>query len=417
MPTLTIGRMPDLHPGQQGIHQDPARFRMVRAGRRFGKTKLGVRECLEVGLAGGLAWWVAPSYRLAGPGWRDLRRLGSQIPGATVHRGTRTVELPGGGEVQVRTAADPDELRGEGLHFAVLDEAAYMAEAAWTEALRPALADRQGRALFISTPAGMVNWMADLWQKHTDDASWGLHHHSSYDNPFLDPAELDELRVELGELLYRQEVLAEFVELQGQLFRAAWFSYYRPITVHSGDSEQVLYRLADDSVVAAEDCSRYVTVDPALSTKETADYTAMVAWAVTPSGRYLVEEVVRERMEAPEVLDRAGQLLAKWGGSWVGFESVAYQASLVQFARKAGLPAKPLKADRDKHSRALPLVARMEAGDVQFRADAPWLDVLERELLLFTGTGADAHDDQVDALAYGVQARQQQIGRRQWAAR
>lgn len=416
MPVLTIRQLPTLHEGQQSIHNDPARFRIVRAGRRFGKTKLGVRECLEVGLQGDLAWWVAPSYRLAGPGWRDLRKLGAQIPGAKVNRGARSVELPGGGEVQVRTAADPDELRGEGLAFAVLDEAAYMVEAAWKEALRPALADKQGRALFISTPAGMVNWLADLWQTHEQDPDWGLHHRSSYENPYLAREELDQLRVELGELLYRQEVLAEFVELEGQLFRAAWFSYYRPITVHGDGEDRTLYRLADDTVVAAADCTRFVTVDPALSTRDSADYTAMVSWALTPAGIYLVEEVVRERMEAPQVIDRAAQLLAKWGGAWVGFESVAYQAALVQFAQKAGLPARKLAADRDKHSRALPLAALLEQGRVQFRTDAPWLDDLERELLLFTGSAADAHDDQVDALAYGVLARRDQV-QRQWAAR
>ena len=125
----------------------------------------------------------------------------------------------------------------------------------------------------------------------------------------------------------------------------------------------------------------------------------MCAWAVTPSGKMLVEEVVQERLEAPDVLRRAEQLAMKWGAAWIGFEAVAYQAALVQFARRAGLPARPLKADRDKVTRALPLAARLEAGDVQFRADAPWLEELERELLLFPNA---PHDDQVDALAYGM---------------
>jgi predicted phage terminase large subunit-like protein len=410
VPTLTV-ELPGLHPKQALIRNDTSRYRIVRAGRRFGKTKDGVRECVEVGLAGGRAWWVAPSYRLGKPGWRDLRKLGARIPGATVNRSERLVTLPGGGEVQVHTAKDPDELRGDGLDFVVLDEAAYMAAEAWSEALRPALADKRGRALFISTPAGMVNWLADLWRAHEGDAEWGLHHYSSYDNPYLDPAELDELRGDLGTLLYRQEVLAEFIELEGTLIRAAWFDYYQVVTVHTEDDERMLYKLPNGEVVAYEDCSRYVTVDPALSTKETADYTAMVAWATTPNGTYLVEEVVRERLEAPDVVQRAGALMAKWGGSWVGFEDVAYQASLIQFAKRDGLPAVPLKADRDKTTRALPLAAALERGDVLFRAEAPWLDVLERELLLFPNS---PHKDQVDAMAYGVLTKQAR--KRKWAA-
>ena len=72
--TLTV-TLPPLHDKQKVIQRDPARFKMVRAGRRFGKTKLGVREIVEAGLAGGHAVWVAPTYKLAKPGWRDLRFL------------------------------------------------------------------------------------------------------------------------------------------------------------------------------------------------------------------------------------------------------------------------------------------------------------------------------------------------------
>lgn len=412
MPLLRITRLPDLHPGQQKVRDDPARFRMVRAGRRFGKTKLGVRECLEVGLAGGRAWWVAPSYRLTKAGWRDLHRLATQIPGVVANRSALSVELPGGGEVVARTAANPDDLRSEGLDFVVLDEAAFMKPEAWQEALRPALADRKGRALFISTPAGMVNWLADLWREAEGNPEWGLHHYSSYDNPYLDPAELDQLRNDLGDLLFRQEILAEFVELSGSIFHREWFTYYRPISVLGQDgSERVLYRLPDDTVVPYEDCSRWVTVDPAISTKDGADYTVMTAIAQTPDGRWLLEEVVRARLEAPDIVPAAAQLLTKWGGAWVGFEAVAYQTALVQYARRAGLPARPLRADRDKVTRALPLAAHLEGGRVLFRAEAGWLDELERELLLFPN---GAHDDQVDALAYGVAGGVQQ--RRAWAA-
>ena len=77
-----------------------------------------------------------------------------QIPGVGVSETHRRVTLPGGGVLQVRSADDPDSLRGEGLDFLVMDEAAYIKEDAWIEALRPALSDRKGSALFISTPAG-----------------------------------------------------------------------------------------------------------------------------------------------------------------------------------------------------------------------------------------------------------------------
>ena len=74
-----------------------------------------------------------------------------------------------------------------------------------------------------------------------------------------------------------------------------------------------------------------------------------------------------------------------------------YQASLVQALSRDGLPVRPLKPDRDKLSRALPMAARVESGDVYFPAEAPWLADFESELRQFPNA---EHDDQVDAFAY-----------------
>lgn len=423
--------MPPLHDKQQEVYQDKRRFRIVRAGRRWGKTKLGVYECMEVALRGGMAWWVAPSYRLGKPGWRDLQRLARQIPGAYINKGERLVELPSGGSVQVRTAADPDELRGEGLDFVVLDEAAYMEPEAWYEALRATLADKKGRALFISTPAGVVNWLSELIQKIEAEADgygadrWGLHHYSSYDNPHLDPEELDDLAGELGTMVYAQEILAEIVELAGTLLRAAWFTYYtrRTVTVMGADDQpedRTIVQLPDGNAFNLADCSLDVFVDPALSEKQSADYTVVLVAARTPEyqvderlvRRWLVLEVVRARLEAPDVLDTAEAARARWGATAIYFESVAYQASLVQFGKRDGLVVKGLPADKDKVQRAQPLAAALERGDVLFPEDAPWLDDYERELMLFPN---GSYDDQVDASAYMVLATPSSR-RRKWAA-
>ena len=89
-------------------------------------------------------------------------------------------------------------------------------------------------------------------------------------------------------------------------------------------------------------------------------------------------------------------------GAVAHIEKAGYQLAIVQMAQREGLPVRELLADRDKLARALPLGARMEAGHVWFPRDAPWLSVLERELLAFTGGQQAEHDDQVDALAYAV---------------
>ncbi len=389
--TLTV-TLPPLHDKQMVIHKDRSRFKMVRAGRRFGKTKLGVREIVDAALQGGLAWWVAPTYKLAKPGWRDLRFLADQIPGAEVRRGSMEIVFPGGGEAAIRTAQDPSNLRAEGLDYVVLDEAAYQPEEVWWESLRPTLIDHGGGALFISTPTGMQGWLYELWYAHENNPDWGLHHYSSYDNPFLDPLELDGLREEMGELLFAQEILAEFVELSGSIIRRAWFKYFNVVEDH--------YILNSGEMVKKADCSNYITCDPALSTKETADYTVFAVWAKTPDKKTrLLLHVMRVHLEAPDVVSTAAELLKTWDASWIGFEAVAYQAALIQFARREGLPAQPLRADKDKVARALPLASQLEAARVQLRAEAAWLPDLERELLMFPH---GPYDDQVDALAYGV---------------
>ena len=199
--------------------ESDARFRVLACGRRWGKTRLGSALCIQTATRGGRAWWVAPTYPVATVGWRLVRRLAMQIPGAEIRQGDRLVVLPGGGEVQVRSADNPDSLRGEGLDFVVMDECAFMKEEAFTEALRPALSDRKGRAMFISTPKGR-NWFWRLWQRCIDDHDheWHGWQLPTGDNPFIDPAEIEAARQGLPERIFSQEYLAQFVDDAGGVF-------------------------------------------------------------------------------------------------------------------------------------------------------------------------------------------------------
>lgn len=218
-PALLRVTLPPLHGGQQTVARDAARFRVITAGRRWGKTRLGSLLCVTTALDGRRAWWVAPSYPVASVGWREVKRLARQIPGVTVREVDRIALFPTGGWVQVRSADNPDSLRGEGLDFAVLDECAYIREEAWQEALRPALSDRRGRALFISTPAGR-NWFWRLWQRGQDttQSEWRSWRFPSIDNPYLHPREIEAARLDLPEQIFQQEYLAAFIE-DGGVFR------------------------------------------------------------------------------------------------------------------------------------------------------------------------------------------------------
>jgi len=210
---------PYLHPSQRNAARHPARFRVLACGRRWGKTRLGSLLCIDAAInQAGRAWWVAPSYKVANVGWRLLTRLAHQVPSVEVRRGDRVIYLPNGGEIAVRSADNPDSLRGEGLDFVVMDECAFIAEAAWTEAIRPALSDRMGRAVFISTPKGR-NWFWRVFQNARDRDDWCSWRLPTADNPYIDPTEIDAARRSLPEMVFRQEYLAEFVDEAGGVFR------------------------------------------------------------------------------------------------------------------------------------------------------------------------------------------------------
>lgn len=211
-------QLPAIHSGQQVILASEARFRVLACGRRWGKTRLGALLCLEMALRRGRAWWVAPSYKMAFVGWRLVTQLAGQIPGTEIRKQDQLVMMPGGGSVQIRSADNPQSLRGEGLDFLVMDECAFIPEEAWTEALRPALSDRLGRALFISTPKGR-NWFWRAFLRGQDGGEWQAWQFPTATNPYIAASEIEAARLSLPERIFRQEYLAEFIDDAGGVFR------------------------------------------------------------------------------------------------------------------------------------------------------------------------------------------------------
>jgi phage FluMu gp28-like protein len=210
--------MPRLHPGQADIIFDQSRFKVVVAGRRWGKTLTGVLTALECGLNGGVAWWIAPIYSIAEIGWISLTKLAQQIPGMTIKNGDRAIITPTGGIIKAKSAQNPDSLRGFALDLAVLDEAAFMTQQTWEYVVRPTLSDRQGKALFITTPNGR-NWMYRLWLSAHEWNNWRPWKQPTSSNPFIRPAEISDARMTLPAKVFNQEYEAEFMDNAGTFFR------------------------------------------------------------------------------------------------------------------------------------------------------------------------------------------------------
>jgi len=213
--------MPPLHRKQDDIRVSNARFKVVSCGRRFGKTLLGVVLAISCALAGGAVWWVGPTSREAGIGWRAMKGLAQQIPGIVVKAADRQIVFPTGGWIAV-LSAQSQTLRGEGLDLIIIDEAAFLPGLlnVWQEDLRAALSDRMGAAMFISSPNGRGDFYT-LWQRgsnieHPDWQSWQA---STYDNPFIPKSEIDAAKRELPDWVFRQEYLAEFVTFAGKVYK------------------------------------------------------------------------------------------------------------------------------------------------------------------------------------------------------
>jgi len=191
----------------------------VACGRRFGKTETGKILLIERALMGKVGWWISPTFRMADDVWRSLKIA---LDGAICDKNEemRRIDLRGGGVIIVRSGHDPDALRGSGLDIAVLDEAAYLNPSVWTASIRPALSDRRGEALFLSTPRGK-NWFWSLWMlgQNLAQAQWKSWRFPTLANPLIDPAEIQAARDLLPERIFREEYLAEFMADDGRVFR------------------------------------------------------------------------------------------------------------------------------------------------------------------------------------------------------
>lgn len=149
---------------------------------------------------------------------------------------------------------------------------------------------------------------------------------------------------------------------------------------------------------------RYATVDLATSVKTTADFTVICVVGKAPDGQLLVLDVVRRRMEGPKLIPAIQRAVEAHDLGAVFIEKAGFQLSIIQQARSLGVPVRELVPDKDKVARALPATARLEGGQILLPRVAPWIDEFIAEFLAFPNAGSSGHDDQVDALAYAVEA-------------
>lgn len=380
------------YPEQREVLASDKRFKVVAAGRRSGKTLLAGAETVRRAFEGGdgwLGWWMAPGNDIAETGFRLIDRA---LPDEVVERRKASPpyrhEFTNGARLDYRTA-DGDANVSVGLDWVVIDEAAKgIPERIWTQDIRPTLSDKDGAAMFISTPDGK-GWFHDWWHRGQSDDEYpsiGSWRWSTYANPHVPDSEIDDAKAELPQRIFEQEYLAHFRDDTGGVFDAerASEAYVLPEDETPCGGTDGPYRLAAD-----------------LARHE--DYLAIVG--LDANGK--VSHLTRERgLSWSQVQRRIEDAASAHGDPPVAVDATR-DNKLVADLERSGLDIRPVKfTSQSKQTMVENLAAGIESDEVTIPADT----ILQSELAVFEYTTTSAgnvrydapsghHDDTVDAIA------------------
>lgn len=237
---------------QQKIDASNTRFKLIRAGRKFGKSTYGVYSTIKhAGKPNSVSWFCGPTYRQSKLiAWKEFKTL---LPKEVLAKKPNETDLfftlKNGSEIYVMGGDNPDSLRGPAPDHVVIEEAAMQQSEVWYEVIRPNLTAKQGSADFITTPKGFT-WFKDLEDNarrliHAGSKDWSVFHYTIYDNPYIPREEIESARTDCdSEAVWRQEYMAEYESSVGRVFSG--FSdekHCRTVAVPTGRTE--VYRAVD----------------------------------------------------------------------------------------------------------------------------------------------------------------------------
>jgi phage terminase large subunit-like protein len=349
-----------LLPWQQEVYSDPTRFKVVAAGRRTGKSRLAAWMLIINALQAdkGHVFYVAPTQGQARDiMWQTLLELGHPVIAGS-HINNLQLKLVNGATISLKGADRPETMRGVSLKFLVMDEYADMKPDVWEQILRPALADQKGSAMFIGTPMGR-NHFYELYKlaELGDDETYKGWHFTSYDNPILDPNEINTAKKSMSSYAFRQEFMASFEARGSEMFKEDWVYY--------GEEPEV-----GDYYIAV-DLAGFEEVNKKRTKNTKLDETAIAVVKVSPDGWY-VDNIIHGRWSLDETATKI-------------FQAVRDYRPITHGNKK--------KTDRVMWA----LQGRFENGFVSINK-GEWNNRFLDQLFQFPDPLT--HDDLVDALAY-----------------
>ena len=380
-----------LLPWQQEVMQSDARFKVIAAGRRTGKSYLAAISLILKALdeKDGKTFYVAPTQGQARDVmWHTIFDIAGDIIERS-HINNLEITLAGGNTIYLKGADRPDTLRGVSLKHLVLDEYAFMKPDVWEAILRPALADKKGSMLAIGTPEGR-NHFYDMYVGSQDWPDWDSFHYTSFDNPLVDPAEIEHARQTLPSFAFQQEFMASFDARTSGNFNPDEFHYYEK---------------------AKEEGQNYIAIDLA-GFKQTGqrkakkrDNSAIACVTVTNSGNWYVEEIIYGQWSLEETVNRIFSAVEKYRPYRIGIErGIAQQAVMSPLQDVMRRTSRMFHVEllthgnKNKENRILwALAGRFENGLIHLKK-ADWNDAFVDEAANFPSTLV--HDDLLDALSY-----------------
>jgi len=207
----------------KAFHDRKERFAIIVAHRRFGKTVAAIndliRSCFVIDRPNVRVAYIAPYLSQAkAVAWDYALEFTRDIPEIKVNHSELRIDFLNGSRFRLFGADNYNAMRGLYFDAVVLDEMADFPASAWSNVIRPALADRRGSATFISTPKGK-NEFWELWHEAQDDPNWFTAMLKASETSILDQEELDEARRTMGDDRYEQEFECSFeAAIQGAFY-------------------------------------------------------------------------------------------------------------------------------------------------------------------------------------------------------
>ena len=384
-----------LLPWQQQVWNDQSRFKVVAAGRRTGKSRLAAWMLIVEALQAdrGNVWYVAPTQGQARDiMWLTLLELGNPVIESS-HVNNMQIKLVNGAVISLKGADRPETMRGVSLKFVVLDEYADMKPSVFEQILRPALADLKGKSLFIGTPMGR-NHFYELYNygDKNDDKEYKSWHFTSFDNPLLDPKEIEAAKKSMSSFAFRTEFMASFEAASGGIFKEEW------IKIDEDEPQDGRYFVAVD-LAGFENVAAATTAK-----KKRLDQSAIAIVKVTAEG-WWVADIEFGRWDIKQTAQKIFDVVRDYEPVCVGIERGALKNAVLPYLsdlmRKYNsyfriedlTHGNKKKTDRITWS----LQGRLEHGKITFN-EGPWNSEIIDELMNFPN--AQVHDDLIDALSY-----------------